>query len=120
MAWIESHQSLARHPKTLRLARALGRDVPTVIGHLHLLWWWALDYAPSGSLAEVSNEEVAAACQYRGDPGRLAGALTAAGFLEEGRRLHDWEEYTGRLLARRLANTERMRRVRASQAASIN
>jgi hypothetical protein len=99
----------------LRLARALGRDVPTVIGHLHLLWWWTLEYAPSGSLAEVTDQELATACQYRGDPAKLVGALTAAGFLEADRALHDWGDYVGKLLARRQATNVRVRKHRDSK-----
>jgi len=40
--YIQSHEEIATHPKTRRLARALGISLPTVIGHLHLLWWWCL------------------------------------------------------------------------------
>ena len=45
MAWIESHQELWRHPKTKKLARLLGVSVPTVVGHLHGIWYWALDFS---------------------------------------------------------------------------
>src|SRR5687767_5633894 len=54
MAWIESHQEIARHPKTRKLARLLGGSVPTAIGHLHLLWWWAVDYAEDGWLGKYT------------------------------------------------------------------
>lgn len=39
MAWIESNQQLARHPKVKKAARTLEISVPTVVGHLHFLWW---------------------------------------------------------------------------------
>lgn len=45
MAWIESHQEIWRHPKTKKLARLLGVSVPTAVGHLHGIWYWALDFA---------------------------------------------------------------------------
>ena len=32
MAWIELHQALVAHPKTKRLARRLGVNLPTAIG----------------------------------------------------------------------------------------
>jgi hypothetical protein len=118
MAWIESHQSLARHPKTLRLAQALESDTVVAVGHLHFLWWWALDYAPSGSLKGVSDAEVASACQYKGDPTRFVQALTSAGFLNRGRTLHDWHDYTGRLLDRRRAKAASMRQARAKASAT--
>lgn len=46
MAWIESHQTLSRHRKTLRAAALLHVDRHKMIGHLHELWWWALDNVP--------------------------------------------------------------------------
>lgn len=112
--WIESHQSLARHPKTLRLARALRKSVPAAIGHLHLLWWWALEHASPGSLDNVSGKEVAEVCMWRGRPAELLRALTEAGLLDAGRTIHDWADYTGRLLDRRRANRDRMRLARAT------
>jgi len=44
MAWIKSEQALATHPKLLLLSKDIGVSVPQTVGHLHLLWWWALDY----------------------------------------------------------------------------
>ncbi|GIM48438.1 hypothetical protein DNHGIG_39870 [Collibacillus ludicampi] len=52
MAWLKSHQEIARHPKTKRLAKALDISLPTAIGHLHLLWWWAMDFAKNGDLSK--------------------------------------------------------------------
>jgi len=49
MAWIESHQSLGRHPKMVRLSARVGVCRPQVIRHLQYLWWWTLDYAPDGN-----------------------------------------------------------------------
>ena len=42
MAWIESHQDLADHPKMIRCALELGIEEAAMIGYLHRLWWWAL------------------------------------------------------------------------------
>ena len=55
--WIKSYQDLGRHPKTSRLARTLGISRPAAIGHWHLLWWWALDYAKDGDLAARALKE---------------------------------------------------------------
>lgn len=115
MAWIESHQSLAAHPKTKRLARRLGVPVPQAIGHLHLLWWWAIDYAPSGDLSRFEDADIADAVLWEGDAGWLVAALVDAGFID-GKVIHDWDEYTGRLLDRREANAERKRMSRARHA----
>jgi hypothetical protein len=45
MAWIEAHQELAHHPKIRRLARELGVPKAQAIGHLLMLWLWAVSYA---------------------------------------------------------------------------
>lgn len=107
MAWIESHDTLARHPKTKRFARLLGISVPQAIGHLHLLWWWSLEYAQSGDLTAFESYELADAAMWEGEADCFMDAITRAGFLDvtDGAVLiHDWEEYAGKLLQRREAN----------------
>lgn len=118
MAWIESHQELGRHPKTKRLARRLGVSVPQAIGHLHCLWWWALDFAEDGDLTRTEPEDIADAAMWDGDPAALVTALVEAGFCDTGEdgmlRLHDWDDYAGRLVERRKKERERARARRAS------
>lgn len=115
MAWIESHQELARHPKTRKLARLLGVSVPAAIGHLHLLWWWAVDYAEDGCLGRYTAEDVADAVLWEGEPQRLWDALHDARWLDDGARgveIHDWPEYAGRLLEARRRDAARKRTAR--------
>ena len=116
MAWIESHQSLGQHPKTIRLADLLKVHVPEAVGLLHFFWWWALDYAPNGLVAAVDKPVVARACLWHRKPDDLWSALVAAGFVEdlspEMLKIHDWMDYAGRLIQRREANAERKRRAR--------
>jgi hypothetical protein len=112
MAWIESHQELGRHPKTRRFARYAGVTVPAAVGHLHFLWWWALDYAQDGEMTQFDPEDVADAALWDGDAAVLLDALTRAGFLDregEGLFIHDWGEYAGRLAAQREATREKTR-----------
>jgi hypothetical protein len=121
MAWIESHQELARHPKTLRLARLLGESLPATIGHLHLLWWWATDYAQDGDLSVYDAEEIAEGARYPGKAAKLLKALLDAGFVDEAGdgqvALHDWHDYAGKLIEQREYNRERQRQWRADQKA---
>jgi len=119
--WIESHQGLARHPKTLRLARSLGISVPAAIGHLHLLWWWCLDYAQNGSLNGFDPSDLAIAVMWDGDAQKFVEALVASHFLDQdddSYSVHDWEVYTGRLIEHRKANYERLKQFRAKRNAN--
>lgn len=114
--WVESHVDLPRHPKLLRLCHRLKVAVPLAIGCLHLLWYWAMEYADeTGALGDLEPEELALICQWEGDPRDLVNALLEAGFLdrdEDGTlRVHNWRRYAGRLLADR----ERKRRARAQE-----
>ncbi len=123
MAWIESHQALKDHPKTRRLARLLGVSVPAAIGHLHCLWWWALDYAPDGDLAPFDREDVAAAAMWEGLPEEFFSHMATAGFIDYGDStgpgyltthpfIHDWMDYAGRLVEIRKRKAEAMRQRR--------
>ncbi len=123
MAWIESHQTLREHPKTYALMEALGLPKPAVLGHLHLLWWWCVDYAPDGRFQADAVRQVARAADYLGEAGKFVGALVAAGFLDargDHLEVHDWEhfQYHYRLMVERNERNreqakERMRKKRA-------
>jgi hypothetical protein len=112
MAWLESHGNLARHPKTRRLMQRLGWTLPSTIGNLHLLWYWALDFAPTGDLSRFEPEQLTCDLDL-GDatPEEFIQALIDCGFLDEigsgsvescpagrSRRLHDWPDYTAKSL----------------------
>lgn len=113
MAWIESHQTLARHPKTGRLLRALGISRVEAIGHLQFFWWWALDYAQDGDISSFGNSEIAEACQWIGDPDTFIHALISSGFVDqenaEKRIIHDHSDYCGKLISQRKANANRQK-----------
>jgi hypothetical protein len=118
MAWIESHQTLAHHPKTLRLASVLKCSVPAAIGHVHLLWYWAMDYAHDGQIDGSMRDQVARACEWRGKPEAFWMGLLQSGFVEATERgvaIHDWMDYAGRLLGKRAANRARSKRAYDAQ-----
>ena len=114
MAWIESHQALGRHPKVARLAARVRACRPQVIGHLHYLWWWALDFAPSGDLSAFSSEEIAAGSEWNGDADLWLAALKECRWIDDDSCLHDWDEYAGRLIKERERDKERKRVQRMS------
>lgn len=112
MAWIESHQEVGRHPKTKKLARLLGVSLPAAVGHLHYLWWWALDFAQDGTLGKYDAADIADAMQWDGDADQLIDALLSAGYIDDtgsGLVIHDWAEYAGKLLERRAKDRARKR-----------
>jgi len=118
MAWIEVHQSLASHHKTMALAEALGIKPPQAVGHVVLFWLWALDNAPTGDLTDLSPRMIAAASQWGRRPEIFIEAMIASGFLARASdftiSIHNWQDYTGRLIQRRQADRERMRERRLS------
>ena len=121
MAWIQVHQQLKDHRKLLTAADELGIEPPHMLGLLISFWLWALDNAPSGSLNGIGNRMMARAAQWSGDPDAFVDALTFSGLLKstpDGLEIHDWYEYTGKLLDRRESEKNRARRRRAAAAAS--
>lgn len=114
MAWIESHQELRHHYKTKRLARELKVTVAAAIGHLHCLWWWAIDFAPDGDLSKFDDYEIADAIGYEGkDPTKAKAALISAGFLDNSDTgtvtIHDWYDYSGQLGDKRVESRKKER-----------
>ena len=117
MAWLQSHQELRSHPKTRKAARLAGCSIPTMIGHLHLLWWWALDHAPDGDLSRFDSLDLADAAGWEDDPATFLAALVdcgpgdMSGFVDSDRCLHDWEEYGGKY-GKRVAAAKKAARAR--------
>ena len=110
MAWIEAHQSLAESPKLLTLCKRLKIPHSQGIGHLFFLWRWALDHAPDGDLSGLGAEAVAQLAHWEGaHPRAFLPALKKAGFVDPDNRLHDWQDYAGRLIARREEKREQDR-----------
>jgi hypothetical protein len=111
MTWIESHSNLARHPKTRRLMKLLGWSLPDTIGNLHLLWWWAQDFAPTGDLSHFSAEDLTADLDLCGaTPEQFVEAMVAAGFLdriEQTLCIHDWVDYQRPNSCRKSAGSSR-------------
>ena len=101
VAWIKSYQELRHHPKASRLSRFCGIPLAQAIGHLHIFWWSALDYAQDGDLSALDDEEIAALAGWDGDAVAFVEALNKAGFIDKaggGYAIHDWGEYAGRLI----------------------
>lgn len=70
------------------------------------MWWWSLDFAPTGSLSAFTSCELGSAAEWTGDGDGFLRALRESGWID-GDRLHDWHEYAGKLIERRAADRER-------------
>lgn len=121
MAWIELHQSVWTHRKTLMLGHALGLPPAYAAAHMMQLWCWALDNAQDGDLSGLPAPVIAAGAGWTGDPDQFVEAAVSVGFLDrdgETLRIHDWEDYAGKLIERRTQHRERMRQIRAKTLAA--
>lgn len=120
--WIELHQEMPRHPKTLALAQALKISRREAVGLLIDLWTWGLNCADeTGYLRGITNEGIAMALDWSGrQAAKLVNALVDCGWIdgENGNySLHDWADYTSRLSDKRKdAERKREARKRAKQA----
>ena len=98
------------------LAKRLDISVPEVIGHVHLLWWWALDYCKDGYITRY-RDYIPMAAQWEGDGEIFTKALIEVGWVDEiddELIIHDWMEWTGKLETVRQADRERKRKARNS------
>ena len=106
MAWMKSDQSLAEHPKLKLLAKDLGISEVEALGHLHLLWYWTLEYAEDGHVKYI--ELLPEAMKWTGDTDKLVNALIKRGFLDQEIDgtywVHDWLDYSGAYYEKKLYN----------------
>lgn len=128
MAWIEVHQTLPSHRKIKALKRELKIKTPQAVGHMVMLWLWAIDNAPDGDLSSIDPDDIAEASEWPKSGSVFVEAMIHAGFLDENMQLHDWGEYAGLLMekrdAKRANDRERQQRhrdkVRREAAASCD
>lgn len=106
MAWIELHQTLPKNKKTIKFKRELGIKTPQAVGHLCMLWLWALDNTTDGDISEFTADDIAEVCEWPKDSEKFFAALINSGLVDKDLRIHDWEEYFGRLMAKREVNRE--------------
>jgi hypothetical protein len=119
MAWIELHQELVQHKKMDRLLRQTGLSRDAALGRLCILWLWALSNRPDGDLGELDGRRLGQILELTPRKGEsFLQALEQSGFLDrqgERLRIHDWEDYAGRLLEIKRRDRERKRLARGRQ-----
>jgi hypothetical protein len=102
--WIQVYSNLIKHPKTTNLADELSlssKDAsPNAVasGMLVSLWLWAAQNATDGDLSACSDRAIAEAAEYRKKPTAFVQALIKTKWLDEDRRLHNWDEYATLLI----------------------
>lgn len=115
--WFEAHATMARHPKTLKLARLLSIKRREAVGLLHDLFSWGLTSAQKyGELPGLTAEDIADAMDYpRKSAIKVVSALVDSGYLEMNDGvyfIHDWYDYVGKLYDSREKNREKNQRYR--------
>ena len=89
--------------------------LPQAVGHLHFLWWWTLEYAQNGKLSAFSHDEIAIAAKWENDPAEFISALISCNFLDDNpMQIHDWYDFAGKLVVRRMSDARRKRVLRTS------
>jgi hypothetical protein len=111
MAWMRLEDAVRDHPKIMEAAADLSIAKVQMIGHLVLLWTWALRNAPDGDLRGRSPRHIALVCEWTGDADAFVGVLQRCRMLDGNAsdgtaRVHDWMEYAAQYReAQRKANT---------------
>ena len=111
--------NLIEHTKSKRLCKKLKMNPREVVGLVVCLWLYALKESPDGVMVDRTEEDIADALFWDGDPAELVEALTASGFVERTAEgwvaVYDWHEHTGAAFTLRAKNRERQRRYRDKQ-----
>jgi hypothetical protein len=83
--------------KFLKLKRRLNLPHFQAVGVLESLWVFATSNAQDGGIGRHSNEDLAAALEWQGDPDKLIDDLVHTGWLDAHPEcrlcIHDWEEH---------------------------
>lgn len=93
MAWFRFDSSMPTHPKTEMLASLIGKDIPSTVGHLALLWCRVVDNDPDGNLQSRTDLYIEVAAKWDGDRGVFFNALVEVGFIDQGdgeQKIHGW------------------------------
>ena len=107
MAWIESHDDIWEHHKTIRISQLLGIAPVQTVGHLTSLWHFVLRNAwRDADLSPWGDDGIEAAARWGGKRGKMLKALRDCGFID-GNICHGWIERAGKLVYDRLYNEER-------------
>lgn len=120
MLWIKSYQATDRDPQTRKFCRLTGLDIPRAVGSLHMIWWWALDWAPDGNISKFEPVDLADAAHFDGDPAAFFDALVQSGYVSktlEGHEIVDWHNIGGQVIEGRKKAAQKKAKQREKAAA---
>ncbi|MEK3824452.1 hypothetical protein [Paenibacillus sp. FSL K6-1558] len=95
-------------------------DVPHAVGTLHMIWWWALDWAPDGDISKFEAIDLAEAAHYDGDANKLFDALIEAKYIGKtlvGHEILNWHKIGGQVIEGRKKEAEKKAKQREKAAA---
>gem|GEM_PF-4682293 len=78
------------------------------MGHLHAFWHAVLEQQEDGDLTSWTDEMIADAAQFKGEPAHLVTLLQKHRWLD-GRLVHDWLDYAGLYLIRKYSRRNKKR-----------
>lgn len=113
MAWIELHDTLPQNKKIVRLKRNLKIKTAQAVGHVCLLWLWAVNNAEDGNLRDLDSADIAEIADWQKGADTFVQALCEVGFLDKSEdgtlAIHDWPSYAGRLMEQREITREQQK-----------
>jgi len=115
--------NLMEHTKSKRLCKKLKINPRESVGLVVCLWLYALKENPDGVMIDRTDEDIADAIHWDGDPADLLEALISSGFIERTEdgwvSVYDWHEHTGSAFTLRAKNRERQRRHRDKKKSGV-
>ena len=100
MAWIELHDTIWEHHKTVKLCDELAISEVQAVGHLVSLWQFAMRNAPeTGDLSSWDDCGIAKAARWQTHDAPISNAEGFCNALRnakllDGHKIHDWDEFT--------------------------
>lgn len=121
IGWIRLDVHMPEHRKSRRLAKLL--DDRAAWRYVVTLWVWAAKHAEDGVLPPEDVDIIAEECGWAGEPSEFIDVLVSAGWIDRDGELlvvHDWDEFQGTLVERRLKNRRRKRLERKRRRAQLD
>lgn len=119
LPWLKIYPAIEDHPKSGRLAKALG-DYEMAWAHVVKLWFWASRNQPDGDLSTRTDTAIGIAAGWYDKPAKFAAALRMVGFLDADGQLHDWKDEQGAHAEKFRKDRERAAAVRAEKKRAEN